>query len=87
MFALSKIWGWIRTAAIAIAAAAFWAGIAYLKGRGDGKAKAENKSLKRDVAARDEQLEMHREADAFEREVAAMTDEQARKEAKRWERR
>jgi len=59
----------------------------YIKGRSDGAAKAENKSLKDQVASKDEQLEMHREANAAEREAAGMSDDEARKEAMKWARR
>jgi len=59
----------------------------YFKGRRDGAAKAENKSLKDQVTSKEEQLEMHREANAAEREAAGMSDDEARKEAMKWARR
>lgn len=57
---------------------------AYFKGRGDGAAKAENTSLKQQVAARDDLLEMHREATDAEKQAAALSDQKAREEAKLW---
>lgn len=60
---------------------------AYFKGRGDGSAKAETKSLRKEIDARDEQLEMHREATKAERDAAAMSDQKAREEALRWAKR
>ncbi|HWK13246.1 MAG TPA: hypothetical protein VNS02_02540 [Rhizobiaceae bacterium] len=59
----------------------------YVKGRSDGAAKAENKSLKDKLASKEEQLEMHREANAAEREAAGMSDDDARQEALKWARR
>jgi len=59
----------------------------YVKGRRDGSAKAESKSLKDKLASKEEQLEMHREASAAEREAAALTDAEAHKEALKWARR
>lgn len=69
------------------AAALFALFVAYIKGRGDGKAKAQTDNLKRDVAARDEQLEMHREATQAEIDAAALSDEEARKRALEWAKR
>ncbi len=60
--------------------------VLYFKGRSDGAAKAENKSLKGKVAAKEEQLEMHREANEAELQAGALTDEEARKEAMKWSR-
>lgn len=79
----SKIKGWLAIAGAVLSAI----GIAYLRGRHSGKQEANTDSLKRDVAARDQQLEMNREATKFERDAAAMTDEQAKAEAKAWARR
>lgn len=56
----------------------------YFRGRVDGATKAANVALKKDAAAKDELLEMHREADAQELEAARMAEEQARKEAMTW---
>jgi len=61
--------------------------VAYFKGRGDGAAKAEATALKKDVAARDDLLEMHREATQAERDVAALNDKKAREEAMLWAKR
>jgi outer membrane murein-binding lipoprotein Lpp len=80
---LSTLWPYLL-AGIGALAAVF--GI-YTKGRSDAKAKAEAKILKRTIAAKDEQLEMHREATAAERQAAAMTEANARREAEKWARR
>lgn len=77
---LSVIWPYLL-AGIGAVAAAF--GI-YTKGRSDAKAKADAKNLKRAVEAKDEQLEMRREADEADRRARALSDEEARKEAERW---
>jgi outer membrane murein-binding lipoprotein Lpp len=76
----SKFGGIIFAVIGALAAAAGM----YIKGRGDGAAKAEKKSLKATIAEKDEQLEMHREATAAEREAVRMSEDNARKEASRW---
>ena len=61
--------------------------LAYLKGNSSGAAKEKANAAKRDIAARDEQLEMHREATEAERAAAALSDEAAREEAMKWSRR
>jgi len=53
----------------------------YVKGHSDGAAKAKNTSLKDWIASTEEQLEMHREANAAEREAAGMSDDETQKEA------
>lgn len=80
---LSSLWPYLLAGAGAMAAAF---GI-YAKGRSDAKAKAETKSLKRTVAAKDEQLEMNREATKAERDAAALSEAKAREEAAKWARR
>ncbi|HWK14653.1 MAG TPA: hypothetical protein VNS02_09680 [Rhizobiaceae bacterium] len=70
-----------------IVAALVGAAVLYVKGRSDGAAKAANKSLKDKLASKEEQLEMHREANDAEREAAGLSDEAARKEALKWARR
>ena len=80
---LSTLWPYLL-AGVGALAAVF--GV-YTKGRSDAKAKAESAILKRTIAAKEEQLEMHREATAAERQAAAMTEENARREAERWARR
>lgn len=59
----------------------------YFKGRGDGAAKAENKALRGQVAAKEEQLEMNREATDAEKSVKALSDEESMKEALKWSKR
>ena len=66
----NAIFGWL----LALLAGA---ATVYVKGRGDGAAKAENKSLKQT---------MHREAAQAEHDAAALSDDQARKEAMKWSR-
>lgn len=60
------------------------AAVAYFKGRSDAKAKSDNAVLRSSVAAKDEQLEMHREASQEEIRVAAMTAAAKKKEARTW---
>lgn len=50
------------------------AGFLYFKGRSDGGARADARQARRDRAAVDERMEMHREASEFERRAAGMTD-------------
>jgi hypothetical protein len=69
---------------IAIGAALAALVAAYVKGRGDGKAKATEAELKRDVSSLEDQLEMHREATQIERDIASMTDDEAKAEAQKW---
>lgn len=45
------------------------------------------KQAKRDRAAVNEQLEMHREATQAERDAAALADDRARQEAAKWSKR
>lgn len=73
----NAIFGWLLAALAAVATF-------YVKGRSDGSAKAENKALRQTIKAKDEQLEMHREATQDERDAAALSDDQARKEAMKW---
>lgn len=80
---LSALWPYLVAAGAVVGALA----TAYLKGRGEGVAKEKAKAAKRESAAKDEQLEMHREATEAAREAAALSDEQARKEAMQWARR
>lgn len=51
-------------------------GGAWLKGRSSGKKAEQAKQAKRDAAAKDERLEMHREATEFERQAAGMSNEE-----------
>ncbi len=85
MFAaiMRRVWPYLAAVGAVFGALA----AAYLKGRGEGAAKEQAKTAQREIAARDEQLEMYREATEAERAAAAMTDEQARKEAMQWARR
>lgn len=80
---LSAIWPYLAAAGAAIAALA----VAYFKGQSSATAKEKLKAAKRDAAAKEEQLEMHRESTKAERDAAAMSEEKARKEALRWARR
>lgn len=80
---LSTLWPYLLAGLAALAGAA---GL-YLKGRGDGAARAKTAGLRKTIAAKDEQLEMHREATQAERDAAALSDEAARKEALKWARR
>lgn len=77
---LETLWSYLAGFGATIVALA----AAYLGGRKAGAAKAETTSLKKEAAAKDELLEMHREADAQELEAARMSEEQARKEAMTW---
>lgn len=85
MFAaiMHRVWPYLAAIGAVFGALA----TAYFKGRGEGAAKEKAKAAEREIAARDEQLEMHREATEAEREAAALSDEQARKEAIQWARR
>lgn len=85
MFAAIIRRGWPYLAAIGAVFGAL--ATAYLKGRGEGEAKEKAKTAQRTIAAKDEQLEMHREATKAERDAAALSDEQARREAMKWARR
>lgn len=80
---ISTLWPYLLGGLAALAGAA---GL-YLKGRGDGAARAETGSLKKTIAAKDEQLEMHREATKAERDAAALSEAKAREEAMKWARR
>ncbi|MDI6814067.1 MAG: hypothetical protein QMD99_22890 [Rhizobiaceae bacterium] len=80
---VSQLWPYLIAAGTAVAAIA----VAYFKGQSSATAKERLKAAKREIAAKDEQLEMMREATEEERKIAAMTDEQARNEALRWARR
>lgn len=51
-----------------------------------GRATERARQADRDMRAMEEQLEMHREADAFERRMRDLRDEEARKEAMKWSR-
>ena len=80
---LSRVWLYLAAAGAGIAALV----AAYLKISSDATAKERAKTAQRTIAAKDEQLEMHREATKAERDAAALSDEQARKEAMKWARR
>lgn len=85
MFAaiMRRVWPYLAAIGAAFVAIA----AVYLKGQGAGAAKEQAKAARREIAARDEQLEMYREATEAERAAAAMTDKQAREEAMKWARR
>lgn len=55
---------------------------AYFKGRNAGKLA----DARKDVEAAKDRLEMNREATAIERQVAGMSDDEARQEAMEWAR-
>lgn len=80
---LLRVWPYIAAFGAAIAAFA----AVYLRGRSDAKAKADLANARRDAAAREERLEMHREATEIERKVAGQTEDEARKEAMKWAKR
>lgn len=73
-----ELWPYLLAVLVAIM------GGAYGLGRKDGNTKATNVSLKKEAAAKDEILEMHREATKAEIEAARLSDEEARKEALKW---
>lgn len=79
---LRRLWPYLAAAGAALSVLAG----AYLRGRSDARAKADFRDAKREAAAREERLEMHREATEIERKVGEMTDEEARKEATKWAR-
>lgn len=80
---VSQLWPYLITAGAAIAAVV----AAYFKIGSDAKAKERIKAAKREIAAKEEQLEMYREATKAERDAAALSDATAREEALRWARR
>lgn len=51
-----------------------------------GKAVERGKTAQRDLKAANDQLEMHREAGAVEREARNLSDEEARRKAAKWSR-
>ena len=51
-----------------------------------GRATERSRQADKDRQAMEEQLEMHREADAFERSMRDLADEEARREALKWSR-
>lgn len=59
--------------------------VAYFKGRNANSEKLAE--ARRNMAAAKEHLEMNREATAIERQVAAMAEADARKEAMKWAKR
>lgn len=75
-----KLWGYV------VAAGAFLSvlGGIYLKGRSDAASRARAREMEREAKAREERLEMHREATDAERRATGMTDDEAKKEADRW---
>lgn len=73
-----ELWPYLLAVLVAIM------GGAYGLGRKDGNTKATNVALKKEAAAKDEILEMHREATKAELEVARMSHEESLKEAKQW---
>ena len=79
----SRVWLYLAAAGAGIAALV----AAYLKIRSDAAAKERAKAAQRTIAAKDEQLEMHREATKAERDAAALSEAKAREEALRWARR
>jgi len=85
MFAaiMRRVWPYLAAIGAVFGALA----TAYLKGRGEGAAKEKAKTAQRTIAAKDEQLEMHREATKAERDAAALSEAKAREEALRWAKR
>jgi outer membrane murein-binding lipoprotein Lpp len=65
--------------------AAFAASVAiFMKGRSSGKSSMEKAVAKRDAKAKEERLEMNREASEIEKENARLSMEEAKKKAERW---
>lgn len=60
--------------------------LALWKARQSGVKAERAKRALRDMAAREDRLEMDREATQAERKAAGMTDDEARKEAMKWSR-
>lgn len=58
--------------------------IAWLRGRMTGARAERDRRAARDLKTAEDRLEMHREATEEERRAAAMTDEEAKEEARRW---
>lgn len=79
-------WRYLGFRGMLAAAGAIGAAFLYRTGLKRGSAAERAKQAERDRKAREERLEMHREATDAEREAAAMTDEEARKEAMKWSR-
>ena len=67
-------------------AAVIAAGVMFFKGRAAGRDSERAKHDRAKVDALEDQLEMHREADAIERHVGEMNREQLEKEAGKWSR-
>lgn len=81
--ALSALWPYLVAAGVGAGALV----LAYLKGDSARAAKEKAKTAQRTIAAKDEQLEMHREATKAERDAAALSEAKAREEALRWAKR
>lgn len=74
--------GWLTAAGgvLAVFAAAIWRAVTL------GRSIERAKTTKRELEAKEEQLEMHREASDVERQARDLTHEEARREAQRWAR-
>lgn len=74
--------GWLTAAggALAVLAAALWRAVTL------GRSIERARTAKRDLEAKEEELEMHRDATEIERRSRDLTDEDARKEALKWSR-
>jgi len=77
---LANVWPYLAAGGAALVALV----VAYFKIGSDATAKERAKTAQRTIAAKDEQLEMYREATKAERDAAALSDEEAMKEAERW---
>lgn len=80
---LARVWPYLAAAGAGIAALV----AAYFKISSDAVAKERAKAAQRTIAAKEEQLEMHREATKAERDAAALSEEHARREAMKWAKR
>ena len=94
------LWGWAIPAGAALffawrylgfrgmiaTAGAIGAAFLYRSGLKKGSAAERAKQAAKDRKAREERLEMHREATDAERRAGELTDEEARKEAMKWNR-
>ena len=74
--------GWLTAAggALAVLAAALWRAVTL------GRSIERARTAMRDLEAKEEELEMHRDATQIERRSRDLADEDARKEALKWSR-
>lgn len=74
--------GWLTAAggALAVLAAALWRAVTL------GRSIERARTAMRDLEAKEEELEMHRDATEIERRSRDLADEDARKEALKWSR-